>query len=164
MPWMWRVRELKMKGYVFLSWTITQERKREVVLPLISQFATHFWSRQYGPNSRVLCSLLNEEYKVQSKEVILVVCIVDCIVERVYLTHVIWKYINTYCYMRFRSLVVRLILLALLVAVIGTGYIFVATIIFKDTSYAGFYNSWQFPMLLAIFIDAAYYKHISRMS
>ena len=55
-------------------------------------------------------------------------------------------------------------MLALLVAVIGTGYIFVATIIFKDASYAGFYNSWQFPMLLAIFIDAAYYKHISIVS
>jgi hypothetical protein len=66
--------------------------------------------------------------------------------------------------MRFRSFLVRLILLALLVAVIGTGYIFVASIVFKDTTYAGFYNSWQFPMLLAIFIDAAYYKHISRMS
>ena len=66
--------------------------------------------------------------------------------------------------MRFRTFLVRLILLSLLAAVIGTGYIFVATIIFKDTSYAGFYNSWQFPMLLAIFIDAAYYKHISRMS
>jgi hypothetical protein len=66
--------------------------------------------------------------------------------------------------MRFRTFLVRLILLALLAAVIGTGYIFVATIIFKDTSYAGFYNSWQFPMLLAIFIDAAYYKHISMIS
>ena len=66
--------------------------------------------------------------------------------------------------MRFRSFLVRLILLALLVAVLGTGYIFVASIIFKDTSYAGFYNSWQFPMLLAIFIDAAYYKHISAMT
>jgi hypothetical protein len=66
--------------------------------------------------------------------------------------------------MRFRTFLVRLILLALLAAVIGTGYIFVATIIFKDTAYAGFYNSWQFPMLLAIFIDAAYYKHISTMS
>ena len=66
--------------------------------------------------------------------------------------------------MRFRNFLVRLILLALLVAVIGTGYIFVASIVFKDTTYSGFYNSWQFPMLLAIFIDAAYYKHISRMS
>ena len=66
--------------------------------------------------------------------------------------------------MRFRTFLVRLILLALLAAVIGTGYIVVATIIFKDTSYAGFYNSWQFPMLLAIFIDAAYYKHISMIS
>ena len=74
------------------------------------------------------------------------------------------KYFNKYCYMRFRNFLVRLILLALLVAVLGTGYIFVASIIFKDTSYAGFYNSWQFPMLLAIFIDAAYYKHISMIS
>ena len=55
-------------------------------------------------------------------------------------------------------------MLALFIAAMGTGYIFVATIVFKDTTYAGFYNSWQFPMLLAIFIDAAYYKHISRMS
>jgi hypothetical protein len=66
--------------------------------------------------------------------------------------------------MRFRTFLVRLILLSLLAAVIGTGYIFVATIIFKDTTYAGFYNSWQFPMPLAIFIDAAYYKHISIVS
>ena len=55
-------------------------------------------------------------------------------------------------------------MLALFIAAMGTGYIFVATIVFKDTTYAGFYNSWQFPMLLAIFIDAAYYKHISRIS
>jgi hypothetical protein len=74
------------------------------------------------------------------------------------------KYFNKYCYMRFRNFLVRLILLALLVAAMGTGYIFVATIVFKDTTYAGFFNSWQFPMLLAIFIDAAYYKHISRIS
>ena len=58
----------------------------------------------------------------------------------------------------------RLVLIALFIAVIGTGYIFIVSIIFKDKSYAGFYNSWQFPMLLAIFIDAAFYEHIDKMS
>jgi len=58
----------------------------------------------------------------------------------------------------------RLVLIALFIAVIGTGYIFIVSIIFKDKSYAGFYNSWQFPMLLAIFIDAAFYDHIDKMS
>jgi len=66
--------------------------------------------------------------------------------------------------MRFREFLLRLVLIALFIAVIGTGYIFIVSIIFKDKSYAGFYNSWQFPMLLAIFIDAAFYEHIDKMS
>jgi len=66
--------------------------------------------------------------------------------------------------MRFRDFLLRLVLIALFIAVIGTGYIFIVSIIFKDKTYAGFYNSWQFPMLLAIFIDAAFYDHIDKMS
>jgi hypothetical protein len=58
----------------------------------------------------------------------------------------------------------NLILLCLFIATLGTGYIFIVTIIFKQTTYAGFYNSWQFPMLLAIFIDSAFYNHINKMS
>lgn len=58
----------------------------------------------------------------------------------------------------------NLILLCLFIATLGTGYIFVVTIIFRDTTYAGFYNSWQFPMLLAIFIDSAFYKHLNRLN
>jgi len=54
--------------------------------------------------------------------------------------------------MRFRSFLVRLVLLALFIAAMGTGYIFVATIVFKDTTYAGFYNSWAVP-------DAAGHLH-----
>ena len=57
-----------------------------------------------------------------------------------------------------------IILFCLFIATLGTGYIFVISIIFRDTTYAGFYNSWQFPMLLAIFIDTAFYKHLSRLS
>ena len=54
----------------------------------------------------------------------------------------------------------NLILICLLVATIGSGYILIMTIVFKNKTYKGFYNSWQFPMLLAIYIDAAYYEHL----
>lgn len=62
------------------------------------------------------------------------------------------------------KLLEQLMLIALLVATILSGYVFVVTIIFKQTTYAGFFSSWQFPMLIAIFIDAAFYKHINRLS
>ena len=55
------------------------------------------------------------------------------------------------------------ILLSLFVATIGTAYVFIITIVFKQTSFSGFYSSWQFPTLLAIFIDSAYYKHINQI-
>jgi hypothetical protein len=60
------------------------------------------------------------------------------------------KYLNKYLQ--------KIILICLLVAVIGTGYIFILSIIFKDKTHLGFFNTWQFPMLLAIYVDAAYYK------
>lgn len=62
------------------------------------------------------------------------------------------------------KLLEQIMLLALLVATILSGYVFIVTIILKQTTYAGFFSSWQFPMLVAIFIDAAFYKHISRLS
>lgn len=66
--------------------------------------------------------------------------------------------------MSYSKILKSIILLCLFIATIGTGYIFMVTIIFRDNTYAGFYNSWQFPMLLAIFIDSAYYKHITQIS
>jgi len=60
-------------------------------------------------------------------------------------------------------LVEKLVLISLLVSVIGSGYIFVVSIFLQQTSFAGFFNTWHFPMLLAIFIDIAFYKHINRM-
>ena len=66
--------------------------------------------------------------------------------------------------MTFNKLLEKIIMLSLFIATIGTGYIFIVTIIFHDTTYAGFYSSWQFPMLMAIFIDAAFYKHVSRLN
>ena len=52
----------------------------------------------------------------------------------------------------------QLILICLFIAMLGTGYIFILSIVFKDKTYLGFFNSWQFPMLLAIYIDAAYHR------
>lgn len=64
---------------------------------------------------------------------------------------------------KFDKIVQYIILLSLLIATIGSFYIFVLTLVFKDKSYSGFFNSWQFPMLLAIFIDASYYEHINSL-
>lgn len=56
-----------------------------------------------------------------------------------------------------------LILVSLFIAMVGTGYVMVATLFFNDPSYAGFYSTWQFPMLVAIFIDATCHRHLQRL-
>jgi hypothetical protein len=66
--------------------------------------------------------------------------------------------------MDYNKAIEQAVLLGLLIAVIGTGYVFIMTIIFKEKSFAGFFNTWQFPMLLAIFIDVAFYEHVSKIS
>jgi len=66
--------------------------------------------------------------------------------------------------MPFNKFLEYLILVCLFIATLGTGYIFIVSIIFRDNTYAGFYSSWQFPMLFAIFIDSAFYKHLNRLS
>jgi len=66
--------------------------------------------------------------------------------------------------MPFNKFLEYLILVCLFIATLGTGYIFIVSIIFRDDTYAGFYSSWQFPMLFAIFIDSAFYKHLNRLS
>jgi len=65
--------------------------------------------------------------------------------------------------MRFNNFVEITILISLFIAVIGTAYVFIVTMIWNDVAFAGFFNTWHFPMLLAIFIDIAYYKHINRL-
>ena len=66
--------------------------------------------------------------------------------------------------MNFNKIVQYIVLLSLLCATIGSGYIFIISVIYKEKTFKGFFNSWQFPMLLAIFIDAAYYKHLNALS
>jgi len=65
--------------------------------------------------------------------------------------------------MIFNTFVEYLVIIGLFVAVIGSGYIFMVTIIFKDSRFAGLFNTWHFPMLSAIFIDLTFYKHVNRL-
>ncbi len=53
----------------------------------------------------------------------------------------------------------NLISICLFIATMGALYIFIETIILKKTTYVGFYNSWQFPMLMALFIDSIGYNY-----
>ncbi len=61
----------------------------------------------------------------------------------------------------FHEFVKHMTLFGLLIAVIGSGYILISKLIMGDKYFDGFYNNWQFPMLLAIFIDSSFYKHVS---
>jgi hypothetical protein len=63
--------------------------------------------------------------------------------------------------MQFNKILEKIILVSLFIATVGTGYIFFETIVLKKLTYIGFFSSWQFPMLLAIFIDSAFYEHLS---
>ena len=66
--------------------------------------------------------------------------------------------------MRFSKVLERTIILSLFIATICTAYILIVTILFNDPTYSGFFSSWQFPMLMALFIDAVYYKRINRLN
>jgi len=48
--------------------------------------------------------------------------------------------------------------IALLIALLISFYIFVRTLIMKDGKHKNFFSTWQFPMLLAIYIDTIYYS------
>jgi hypothetical protein len=62
-----------------------------------------------------------------------------------------------------RRLIETIVLIGLFIALLGSGYIFVVSIFLQQTTFADFFNTWHFPMLLAIFIDMACYKHINRL-
>jgi hypothetical protein len=63
----------------------------------------------------------------------------------------------------FNTFVEKAVLLGLFIAVVGSAYIFIVTIIFREIAFASIFNTWHFPMLLAIFIDIAFYKHLSAL-
>lgn len=48
---------------------------------------------------------------------------------------------------------------SLLVALIISFYIFVNTLVFNENKHKKIYSTWQFPMILAIYIDTIYYYY-----
>ena len=54
------------------------------------------------------------------------------------------------------STIKDILLVSLFISMVLTGYVFVQTTVLKNNEYKLFYNSWQFPMILAIFIDLKY--------
>lgn len=46
--------------------------------------------------------------------------------------------------------------LSLLITLILSFYIFIRSLFYKDHSKRRLFDAWQFPMLLALFIDATY--------
>jgi hypothetical protein len=61
-------------------------------------------------------------------------------------------------------MVEKVMQVSLFIATLGAFYVMVVTVVFQDKSFAGFFNSWQFPMIFAVFVDASYYRHIRALA
>ncbi len=46
--------------------------------------------------------------------------------------------------------------IVLLISVIISFYVFIQILVVKDLTYKSMFSTWQFPMLLAIFIEVLY--------
>lgn len=63
----------------------------------------------------------------------------------------------------FNKFIEYTVLFGLFIALVGSCYIFIVTIVFQEKSFAGFFNTWQFPMLMAIFIDSVYHEFVKKL-
>ena len=52
--------------------------------------------------------------------------------------------------------IIKLFYIMLLLTTLISGYIFFRVLFLNDTSLFGIFSSWQFPMLLALFVDTIY--------
>jgi hypothetical protein len=50
----------------------------------------------------------------------------------------------------------------LLGALLISFYFFIDVLVFKNKTYSHIFSTWQFPMLLAIFIDTFYHLHFMK--
>jgi len=50
----------------------------------------------------------------------------------------------------------RIFIFALLIALLISFYFFISNMVLKDKQHSKIFNTWQFPMLFAVFIDAIY--------
>ena len=65
--------------------------------------------------------------------------------------------------MNFNQFIKNILLFFLFGATITAGYIFCVTIFLKSNAYSGYFDSWQFPMLLAILVEIIYYKQLNKL-
>jgi hypothetical protein len=56
----------------------------------------------------------------------------------------------------------KLFQICLLGALIISFYFFIDVLVFKNKTYSKNFSTWQFPMLLAIFIDTFYHLYIKK--
>jgi hypothetical protein len=63
------------------------------------------------------------------------------------------------------SIIEKIFFISLLVALIISFYFFIDLCIFKNKTHIHIFDTWQFPMLLAIFIDIVYVhkKYIQKL-
>jgi|UniRef100_A0A6C0KIU1 hypothetical protein len=52
--------------------------------------------------------------------------------------------------------ITQIFLFLLLTVLLLSFYMFIATIVYKSTAFKGIFSTWQFPMLLALFLDASF--------
>lgn len=58
---------------------------------------------------------------------------------------------------KFKNIINIILQLSLFIALLCSFYIFVNALLLKENTYKNLYTTWQFPMLLAIYIDTIYY-------
>ena len=59
--------------------------------------------------------------------------------------------------MKYTKLIEIIIIISLSIATLLSGYVFIISVLFNDKQFNGFYNNWQFPMLLAVFAHSFLY-------
>lgn len=55
-----------------------------------------------------------------------------------------------------KSLIQNLFVFCLLLALLLSFYFFIDTLVFKNKEHSPIFSTWQFPMLLALFVDTIY--------
>jgi len=55
-----------------------------------------------------------------------------------------------------KSLLQNIFLLCLFTALLLSFYFFIDTLVFKNKEHSPIFSTWQFPMLLALFVDTIY--------
>ena len=59
--------------------------------------------------------------------------------------------------MKYTKLIEIIFIISLGIATVLAGYVYIASAIFNDSSFNGFYTNWQFPMMLAVFTHSVLY-------